>query len=381
VNECDNGRIRKVKLATWSLDVRPGLYESLVTVALQQEIDRLADPRLCSVVSVDSEDSHTAIAQFLEHMLASGLASFRGSESAERQKRLADRIIKTLTEELGDDWTDRLNLSSPLRRLLALHSTANDTPSRRPDTPLARSALLTGTKLDPSLGSQLRKEIATADRVDVLCSFIKWSGLRTIIDELRELVGRSSAEEPCIRIITTSYMGATDPKAVEELSRLPNTQIRVSYDTKRTRLHAKAYIFRRETGFGSAYVGSANLSHAALSEGLEWTTKISHFELPYLWEKITATFESYWQDDEFEAFVGDAPERLRQAISQEQQGGTTRLVAVQFKKDATGEGEVIVMFELVLAGDEIKELDQKHYRLVAASQITKDDLTTMANAK
>jgi phosphatidylserine/phosphatidylglycerophosphate/cardiolipin synthase-like enzyme len=176
-------------------------------------------------------------------------------------------------------------------------------------------------------------------------------------------------------------MGATDPKAVEELSRLPNTQIRVSYDTKRTRLHAKAYIFRRETGFGSAYVGSANLSHAALSEGLEWTTKISHFELPYLWEEITATFESYWQDDEFEAFVGDAPERLRQAISQEQQGGTTRLVAVQFKKDATGEGEVIVMFELVLAGDEIKELDQKHYRLVAASQITKDDLTTMANAK
>ncbi len=57
---------------------------------------------------------------------------------------------------------------------------------------------------------------------------------------------------------------------------------------------------------------------------------------------------------------------------------TPRLVAVQFKKDATG--EVIVMFELVFANDEIKVLDEKHYRLVSADQITGDDLQTMSKA-
>ena len=211
--------------------------------------------------------------------------------------------------------------------------------SDRPDTPLARSALLTGTRLDPSLGSQLRKEIATADRVDILCSFIKWSGLRVLLDDLRELAGRSLVDGPRIRVITTSYMGATDPRAVEELSRLPNTEVRVSYDTKRTRLHAKAYLFHRDTGFGSAYVGSANLSNAALSEGLEWTTKISHYELPYLWSKIAGTFETYWQDDEFQAFQADAPERLRQAISHERaiaaepvQTSHSICVHIRFKK-------------------------------------------------
>ena len=94
-------------------------------------------------------------------------------------------------------------------------------------------------------------------------------------------------------------MGATDPRAIEALLTIPNLELKVSYDTKRTRLHAKAYLFQRSTGFGSAYIGSANLSNAALSEGLEWTTKISQYELPHLWRQVNATFDSYWNDDEY----------------------------------------------------------------------------------
>jgi HKD family nuclease len=295
----------------------PGIYDQLVTVAIQEDLSCLGDPRLFTLGTIDLEDSHSAISQFLEHLVAQGLSQYRGAEAADRQKRLADRVIAALSEELGNDWAERLNISSPLRRLLAIHATSRDTSLDRPDTPLARSALLTGTRLDPSLGSQLRKEVLTADRIDILCSFIKWSGLRVLLDALRMVAERAQDKGSRIRVITTSYMGVTDPRAVEELSRLPNTEIRVSYDTKRTRLHAKAYIFHRDTGFGSAYVGSANLTNTALSEGLEWTTKISHFELPYLWSKVAGTFETYWQDDEFQPFTGDAPERLREAISRE----------------------------------------------------------------
>jgi HKD family nuclease len=145
----------------------------------------------------------------------------------------------------------------------------------RPDTPLALGSLLAGTRLDPSLFSQLRKELASADRVDVLCSFIKWSGVRILDGDLRAFTAKPSAR---LRVLTTSYLGATELKAIDLIESLPNTEVRVSYDTHRTRLHAKAYLFHRDSEFGSAYVGSANLSHPALTEGLEWTVKLSQYE-------------------------------------------------------------------------------------------------------
>ena len=189
----------------------------------------------------------------------------------------------------------------------------------RPDTPLSVSALLTGSSRSPALRTQLIKELATSDHVDWLVSFIKYAGIVALLPALREFTQTPTDDGmPRLRIATTSYMGATDAKAISELLKLPNTEVRVSYDTKRTRLHAKAYLFRRETGFGSAYIGSANVSKAALDEGLEWTVKISQYETDHLWQHAIATFESHWEDEsEFTICCTEDLPKLELALSQE----------------------------------------------------------------
>jgi superfamily II DNA or RNA helicase len=151
----------------------------------------------------------------------------------------------------------------------------------------------------------------SADQIDILCSFIKWGGIRLLETELKQFTARANVS---LRVITTSYMGATDVKAIEFLRQLPNTTIRVSYDTQRTRLHAKAYIMRRRSNYGSAYIGSANMSQAALTDGLEWIVKVSQYEQPYLWDKASATFETYWNDSEFELYTANDLERLQMAL-------------------------------------------------------------------
>src|SRR5690606_31816560 len=123
-----------------------------------------------------------------------------------------------------------------------------------------------------------------------------FSGVRIFMDQLEQFTNSGKK----LKVITTSYMGATDVTAIEYLASLKNTEIKISYNTQHERLHAKAYLFLRNTGFNTGYIGSSNFSRSALTNGLEWNVKVTSQEISHIIDKFQKTFETYWEDNEFE---------------------------------------------------------------------------------
>src|SRR5690606_13072958 len=237
-------------------------------------------------------------------------------EQPRAQLALINGMLARLREEIGADRTSVDPIVEPAQVLRAIHPAGQEAPLA-PDTGLASPWLFTAGRGSPSLLNELRREASACEQIDILVSFITVSGVRKLIDVLRSVTAGSAAGEgrTKIRVLTTTYTGATQPAAVEELARLNGCEVKVSLDGRRTRLHAKAWIFHRRSGFGSAYVGSANLSGAALMGGLEWTMKFTERGQSALFDRAKAHFDTLWLDDEFTPFKPDDPES-RTALSE-----------------------------------------------------------------
>ncbi len=197
---------------------------------------------------------------------------------------LSNKIIGLIQNELINDelGVQKIPADKVLKAVYKKQSPSLDLDKRieeiTPYTRLVQSELFTGGRAGIDLGSEIGKEILSADRIDFLVSFIKWKGIRIFEQQLQQFVGRGGK----IRFITTTYMGASEAKAVEFLSNLPNSEVKVSYNTGNERLHAKAYLFYRRTGFHTAYIGSSNFSRSALTDGLEWNLKVTSKEISHI---------------------------------------------------------------------------------------------------
>lgn len=305
-----------------------GIYEQLINEKVRAELNRLSsDQYAIGTDTLDVEEAKVYLSSYISEVTRIALAFIREdhtnpSEALMRQVRICNEIIHNLSEELQDEEFEALKLeesgellTSIYRKLNTVRALQRSEPDR-PVTSISQSSLFTGAHHEPNMLEELKKEIASSDKIDWLVSFVKWSGLRIILDDLREFTERGGV----FRIITTSYMEATDYKALEELSCLPNTEIRVSLDKKRTRLHAKAYLFKRNTGFSTAYIGSSNLSNPALTSGLEWNMKVTEKDSFDIIRKFAATFESYWHDEEFISLTKENTknwEMLRHSLKKE----------------------------------------------------------------
>lgn len=308
-----------------------GLYDLLVTESLERLLTSDATAR--HQLQALGEDAAEVLADSLVRQLAALLEDLpgEGAEAAQRQMALVNELLVWLRRRLQSETgrsaaAAHIDLLAPPARLLrAVHRTSEGpTP---PELGLAAPWLFTAGKGSPSLLQEIRRELVSSDRVDILVSFITVSGVRKLQDILLQVTaqgGEIGSQDPRIRILTTTYTGATEVRALDELARLPGCELRVSLDGRRTRLHAKAWMFHRATGFGSAYIGSANLTGAALTGGLEWTVKLTQRGQAALFARAEAHFETLWSDNEFQRYDPDNAahrQALTAAIERESGGG------------------------------------------------------------
>ncbi|MFD0782533.1 DUF3427 domain-containing protein [Micromonospora azadirachtae] len=282
-------------------DLERGVYENLITRELADRLQHV-DPALVQRNKLDPADVHQALARHIAAIAARALQAVpAGDDKLQRQVVLANRIADAIAI-LNPQAASAHDQVTDAKQLLHAIAAPPIPPAQpmfppRPTTPLATGALLVNGKHQPRIGHEVTYEMASADSVDLLCAFIKWHGLRLIEPAIRELTARGGR----LRVITTTYLGATDQRALDRLAEL-GADIKVSYETRTTRLHAKAWLFRRNNGMTTAYVGSSNLSKSALVDGVEWNVRISNVEQPHVIDTFTATFEDYWNDPAFEAY-------------------------------------------------------------------------------
>ncbi len=284
-----------------------GLYEELVTKLINYKLNELdKDTFQVKKTSIDKAEAAQLLSQHIGKTIKQAFNLIKGEDVLETQIEIANKIILFLKEELKrEEFEDDL-IETEGKILKAVftkvdsHFTDLDLHLKEitPYTRLIHSELFTGGNSGTTLESELRKEILSSDEIDLLVSFIKWKGIRILERELKEFTDRGGK----LRVITTTYIGATDAKAVEFLSSLKNTEVKVSYNTGNERLHAKAYLFQRKTGFHTGYIGSSNFSRSALTDGLEWNLKITTKEVGHIIDKFKKTFEAYWQNSEFELY-------------------------------------------------------------------------------
>jgi superfamily II DNA or RNA helicase/HKD family nuclease len=268
----------------------PGLYEQLITRRLEHELSRLPPDRVAAA-AIDVSEIGIPLARHVAALVAATIAGMGDGDRAAGGVELANTILSLCRAAGRED-----EVAEGARMLLEVLPTLG-ARRPRPDVPLSQNAILVNGRGEPSIGREVLREIESADHVDLIVAFLFWRGVRLFERGLAELVARGGR----VRVLTTTYAGATEQRAIDALVDLGAT-VKVSYDTGATRLHAKAWLFERATGFATAYVGSSNLSRSAQIDGLEWNVRLAEAESPQLVSRFRAVFETYWESDQFEPY-------------------------------------------------------------------------------
>lgn len=131
--------------------------------------------------------------------------------------------------------------------------------------------------------------LQSSSRVDIAVSYVVWSGLSLIYDDLKKFDSNS-------RLLLTTEGMVTDPRSLQKLSEL-NMQVKVYVPFNGAKgFHLKTYFFENDTK-RTLLIGSSNISARAFGLVHEMAVEIDADSKGYIVEKYNEVFEQLWEDE------------------------------------------------------------------------------------
>lgn len=167
-----------------------------------------------------------------------------------------------------------------------------------------------------NLLKELKKSLSECKSFYFSVAFINFSGLQLLLDSFKEL------EENKVKgkIITSTYLNFTEPKALGRIREFDNIDLKVFIADKEKGFHTKAYIFENEDNY-KIIIGSSNITQRALKSNIEWNVMIISKKDTDFVTEILEEYQELWDitghvDDEFL----DKYEKFIKSIRQREQG-------------------------------------------------------------
>jgi hypothetical protein len=169
-------------------DLATGLYATVVTKALEARLAAV-DERLVQREGLRGAEAADRLAQLLARQIMLALETVPQDSRVSVGIEVTELLLKTLQSRLplADSIIDPI--VPPGELLTAIGTLQLDDKVRVPEQPLIPlldTTVLTNARGEPQVGHQIRREIESADAIDIVMAFVRRSGLRNYKDALRQ---------------------------------------------------------------------------------------------------------------------------------------------------------------------------------------------------
>ncbi|WP_396136408.1 DEAD/DEAH box helicase [Clostridium sp. SHJSY1] len=150
-----------------------------------------------------------------------------------------------------------------------------------------------------NLLNELKKCLSECEKFYFSVAFINFSGLQLLLDSFKKVEERGASG----KIVTSTYLNFTEPKALERIRKFNNIDLKVFIADKNKGFHTKAYIFENKEEY-KIIIGSSNITQRALKSNIEWNVKVISKKDDSFTREVLEEYLNIWEttnlvDDEF----------------------------------------------------------------------------------